>query len=142
MAVWNVAPPDAYEEFRDGASYLIPEGAYKKFVEGNPKVGDPSGQFVTTSATMDKVITEAEGDISAAKRSLGIPDQYWNEPLLRIDIPSPLLSNARLPSGFERGANEFFRWGGYTLGGLREAVIDPVPANRIIVSPTGLKPRK
>ena len=34
-----------------------------------------------------------------------------------------------MPSGFEAGANEKFVWGGYTSGGMPEAVIDPVPEN-------------
>jgi hypothetical protein len=34
-----------------------------------------------------------------------------------------------MPSGFEKGANENFRWGGYTSGGRREISIDPVLPN-------------
>ncbi|GHU54030.1 hypothetical protein FACS1894132_07930 [Clostridia bacterium] len=43
------------------------------------------------------------------------------------DISEP--SNARIPSGNEGGANDFWIPGGYSSGGLPEAVIDQIPKN-------------
>ena len=48
--------------------------------------------------------------------------RYHREKFVRIDVFNPLLHDTRLPSGFEGGANEMFRWGGYTKGGMPEAV--------------------
>ncbi|WP_024461597.1 hypothetical protein [Marinimicrobium sp. LS-A18] len=97
---------------------------------------------------MDKILSDANGDLTLVKQKLGIPEKYWNEEIIRIDIHNPLLHNARLPSGLERGANEQFKWGGYTSGGLPEIVIDQVPQEVMIdsvklkeltISNTGLK---
>jgi hypothetical protein len=121
--------------FREGGSFLIPESAYENYVAGKPTVGDPAGQYITTKSYMDAILSDAAGDITVVKQRLSIPERAWNEPLRRIDIDNPLLHNARMPSGLERGANEFFRWGGYTKGGMPEVVIDPVPTRGVTVSP-------
>jgi hypothetical protein len=60
------------------------------------------------------------------KELLGIPADDWNEPIHRVDITPDAQQGLRMPSGFEVGANKKFRWGGYTSGGVPEAVIDPV----------------
>jgi len=115
------------ESFRDGGSFLIPKSAWERFNEGKALIGDPTGQFITTRATMDKILFEAGGDLAVVKQKLGIPERYWNEEILRVDVHNPLMHNARFPSGFERGANEQFRWGGYTSGGQPEVVLDQIP---------------
>jgi RHS repeat-associated protein len=129
------------ETFRDGGSYLIPKSAYERFVQGKPSVGDPTGQFMTTRSYMDKLIDQSGGDLRFIKDKLGIPDPYWNEELLRVDVNNPLLHNARMPSGFERGANEKFVWGGHTSGGMPEIVTDPIPSSGVTISKTGIKPK-
>jgi|GEM_PF-3591603 len=128
------------EHFREGASYLIPKSSYEYFVEGQQLIGDPQGQFVTTTAAMDRLLAEAGGNLTYVKQKLGIPKELWNEPLMRIDVKNPFRYNARLPSGLERGANAGFRWGGYTQGGLPEAVIDPFPRGAADVSEAGVRP--
>jgi len=122
------------ERFRAGGSFLITESRYKKLIEGKKIVGDPSGQFIIPRGRMDRLLAEAGGDIDVVKETLGIPAHTWNEPMRRVDINNPLLHNARLPSGLERGANEFFRWGGYTNRGLPEAVISQAPVADTTVS--------
>jgi hypothetical protein len=99
------------EQFRDGASYLLPRSKYHTYVKGRSAVGDPSGQFVTTRRAMDRVVREANGDLGVVRKRLGIAEGEWNEQLVRVDIHDPLLHNARLPSGFERGRNDLFMWG-------------------------------
>ena len=128
------------ESFRGGASYLIPKSAYETYVDGKPFVGDPTGQFVTTHAYMDKLVADSKGDVEYVKNKLGIPKRYWNEELYRIDVHNPLMHNARMPSGFERGANEKFVWGGHTSGGMPEVVTDVIPKDGVTVSKTGIKP--
>jgi hypothetical protein len=128
------------EGFRSGGSFLIPESALKRFVRGQRIIGDPDGQFITTIEAMDQLLLEASGDLNLVKKRLAIPHQFWNEPLIRIDIHNPLLHNVRLPVGFERGSNSMFRWGGYTSGGLPEIVIDPFLIEGATVSRSGVKP--
>ena len=89
---------------------------------------------------MDQLLAAAGGDLASVKRKIAIPDKYWNEPLYRVDIANPLLHDARLPSGFERGANEFFRGGGYTSGGLPEIVTGRIPFGGYRAYYAGVRP--
>ena len=114
------------ESFRDGGSYLVPEGAYNNFIKGQKVIGRFDGQFITTKAAMDKILLEAGGDVSKINQFLGV---NWSGKLYRIDIDSPLLYNTRLPSGLEVGADiNLFRWGGSTSGAIPEAIVDQIPA--------------
>ncbi|MGH8464813.1 MAG: LysM peptidoglycan-binding domain-containing protein, partial [Pseudomonas sp.] len=138
---------DHIETFRDGGSFLTPKSAWIKYNEGKPLIGE-TDQFITTRAKMDEVLREANGDLSIVKEKLGIPQNAWNDEIIRVDVHNPLLHNARLPTGLERGANEKFIWGGYTSGGQPEAVIDQVPSVILVnniekagftATPTGLR---
>ncbi|MDD5705615.1 MAG: hypothetical protein PHR35_06795 [Kiritimatiellae bacterium] len=126
--------------FDDGASFLIPETTYRRLAKTG-SIGYSDGLFVTTRRAMDRLITKPGVNLAEVKAKLGVPSQFWNEPLLRVDISDPLLRNIRMPSGMEKGANEFFRWGGYTLGGMPEAVIDPVPIVDVVVTLIEIGPR-
>ena len=136
------------ESFRDGGSFLIPKSKWDLFNEGKALIGDGTGQFITTRGAMDKLLLEADGNLALVKQRLSVPQEYWNEEILRVDVHNPLLHNARFPTGFERGANPQFRWGGYTLGGQPEAVVDQIPKmllidnipkNGFTVDPAGLR---
>ncbi len=50
---------------------------------------------------------------------------------VRIDVPNP--TGLRMPSGNEWGTNAQWIPGGYTNGGIMEAVIDPVNVGDYIV---------
>lgn len=69
--------------------------------------------------------------MSVVKGKLGIPQNQWNEPLVRVDVMNPLLHKARLPSGLNSGANSQFQWGGYTSGGMPELITNPIPKTHI-----------
>jgi RHS repeat-associated protein len=114
------------EEFRCGGSWFMTKKQYNMFVKGKSMVGDPAGQFIMTKAYADKVLAEAGGDIAKFEKMLGFPKGHFSSGggLVRIDVHNPLLHNIRMASGLERGANELFLWGGYTSGGIPEAVID------------------
>jgi hypothetical protein len=128
------------ERFREGASYLLPESSYVGFVAGKGSIGRPDGLYVSTRSAMDDLLATARGDLAFVKARLGIEPDVWNERLWRVDVANPLMHNARLPSGMEEGANDVFIWGGYTRGGMPEAVIDPVPAGGFVATPTEVKP--
>ncbi len=121
------------EMFREGGSFLIPESAYKRLIKGENLIGRPDGQFITTKSAMDKLMAETGGNLTAINNRLGT---RWNEQLYRVDIDNPLLHNARLPTGLEKGADpDLFRWGGYTSGGMPEAIINPVPKGQFSATP-------
>jgi hypothetical protein len=97
-----------------------PKDAYEVIIafqskERNEKIGKKSG-----------------GDIRKLEELLGLNRGDLGEAPVRVDIPEP--TGLRMPSGNEPGANEFWLPGGYTSGGLPEAVIDQVPINNAIVS--------
>jgi len=46
---------------------------------------------------------------------------------VRVDIAFP--SGLRMPSGNNLGTNNFWEPGGYTSGGIKEAVIGPTPSD-------------
>ena len=114
------------EEFRSGGSFLIRKSVYERYVSNGKPLGRPDGLFITTRVAMDKMLAKANGDLLAVKKSLGIPADQWNEPLVRVDVFNPLQHNARFPSGFEEGANPLFKWGGYTKGEMPEIAVDPI----------------
>jgi hypothetical protein len=122
------------EDFRQGGSFLVTQEGYEEFIAQTPLIGRADGQFLTTSRAMDDLLKAANGDVGVIKSKLGIPADQWNGPLIRIDVPSPLLYNARLPSGLEGGANSQFMWGGFTKGGMPEIVTNPIPSPGITVT--------
>lgn len=99
-------------------------------------IGDPTGQFVATKSRMDRVFADAGGDVGRMEVALGFDPGHFGEGggLVRLDVAPESLRNFRIPSGLERGANSHFRYGGYTSGGVGEAIIDPVPASQVVVT--------
>ena len=121
-------------KFENGASYLVPEA---KLVEyGYDLLGPPSGQFVSTSIDLDKILAEAAGDIFKIEELLGIDAGAWAElitedlKVIRIDIPDPKSLNLRLPTGNEGGSNDFWLPGSRTSGGAVEAIVDQIPIGK------------
>jgi RHS repeat-associated protein len=118
------------EEFRNGGSFLTTRKVYDKVIDGKRMIGYPDNtMYITKKGYMDKLFSEANGDIAVLEKRLGFDPGHFakNGGLVRVDIKNPLLHNARMPSGLEMGANNHFKWGGYTSGGAPEAVINQVP---------------
>ncbi|WP_394840174.1 hypothetical protein LVJ94_25140 [Pendulispora rubella] len=134
----NVDEAAHLDMFRDGGSFLVPEGAYDKFIKGKPTVGRDDGQFMTTKGTVDQILKDANGDINIINQRLGT-DFPPGTKLVRIDVPKPLDHGARLPTGKESGANEHFIPGGYTSGGIPEIVTNPIPSGNVNVTTVPLK---
>ncbi len=84
--------------------------------------GPPSGTFVMPSNIADDLIAKAGGDVLKLEQLLGLKRGSLGTNPVRIDIPNP--TGLRLPSGNELGANSQWIPGGYTAGGLLEAIID------------------
>lgn len=124
------------EQFRDGGSWVMTKDQWRWFVKGRSTIGDSSGQFITTRASMDRIIANSAGDLDTIGTALGFDSGHFAKGggLVRIDVQNPLLHNIRMPSGLERGANSHFRWGGYTDHGSPEAVIDVFDVSDSVVN--------
>lgn len=70
-------------------------------------------------------MASANGNPRLIEQALGLPEGFLDgNELVRVDIANPRELNLRVPSGNEAGANDQFIPGGFTEGGLPEAVID------------------
>lgn len=112
------------KNFEDGVSkivYKAPDGI----------AGPPGGTFVMPSSYVDDLIKQADGSISKLEELLGLnPGDLGSNPKI-LEVTNP--NNLRLPSGNELGANDHWIPGGYTDGGIIEAIIDsPAPEDYII----------
>ena len=85
-----------------------------------------------SSEQADQLIKIDDGDVSKLEDLLGFDRGYLGTNPVRVDIDSP--SGLRMPSGNELGANNYWEPGGYTSGGVKEAVIDPAPSGTYIVN--------
>ena len=108
------------QSFKDsGAVKIMPN-------EPSGTIGGKGGTFVMSGDELDEIIQYANGDISKIEDALGLDPGYLgkNPVIVMMDDSS----NVRMPSGNELGAwPEYWEPGGYTSGGIKEAVIDPVP---------------
>ena len=128
----------------DPVAYLGKEyiaGHLSKFQNGVTKIvaqapsgtaGPPSGTFVMPLYIADELIAKARGNVLELEQLLGLQAGSLGTNPVRIDIAHP--TGLRLPSGNELGANSQWIPGGYTSGGLLEAIIDPPIAGQYVVT--------
>ena len=121
-------------QFDEGLSVIQTEWAYSRYSETNGFVGVPDDNtlFVMPKNYCDDVVAKANGDISVIEKVLGFPDGYFSDGggLVRIDVDDIAGLNIRMPSGNETGANKLWIPGGYTSGGVPEAISDTIPLSR------------
>ena len=129
----------------DPSTYLSPEyieNHLAKFKNGVTKIytkpprgaaGPEGGTFVMPSSIADKLIAQAGGDISKLEQSLGLPQSSLGTNPIRIDVLHP--TGLRMPSGNELGTNPQWIPGGYTSGGIPEAVINSPALGEYIIHP-------
>ena len=124
--------------FDDGISVIQTEMAYRKYSEMNGFVGVPDDNtlFVLPKDFCDEILLKADGDISIIEKELGFPEGYFaeKEGLVKIDVMDISELNLRIPSGNETGANSLWLPGGYTSGGIPEAVSDIIPLEKTNVT--------
>ncbi len=84
----------------------------------------------------DDVINKANGDISIIESQLGYTEGYFRNGggMVRIDIDNTSGLNIRIPSGNEAGSNSLWLLGGYTSGGIPEAITDTIPLSRTTIT--------
>ena len=110
------------------------DGGVTKIMSYTPTgtAGPAGGTFVMPTSLIDDLTTKAGGSISKLEEFLGYnPGDLGTNPV-RVDIPAP--NGLRMPSGNEMGVIEG-KWspGGYTSGGIPEAIINSPEVGTYIV---------
>jgi hypothetical protein len=96
-------------------------------------IGAPQGTYVLSKPYATQAIADAGGDVRKLERLLGLEKGYLGENPVLVEVDKPL--GLRMPSGNEPGANMQWRAGGFTSGGVPEAVVDQIPAGSYSVKP-------
>lgn len=87
--------------------------------------GPPNGGFVMPKSEFDSLIRQAGGDMRVVERKLGLDSgTLTSGKTVALEIKPQDMKNLRVPSGNEGGANSHWIPGGYTSGGVPEAVMD------------------
>lgn len=123
----NRPDPSTYltQEYIDEHLAMFQNGVTKIYPSApSGAIGPPDGTFVLPASYADDIIVQANGDIRILEQLLGFDPGYLGDDPVRIDIASP--QGLRMPSGNEFGTNEFWLPGGYTSGGIPEAIIDQI----------------
>ncbi len=97
-----------------------------KILPTEPKgtIGGKGGIFVLSEKELQDIIKLSNGDIRYIEKALGMDLGYLGENPVIVRFDSNL--NIRMPQGNELGADpKYWMPGGYTSGGIMEAVIDP-----------------
>ena len=120
--------PETYlsEEYINNHLKSFKESGAVKIMPSEPSgtIGGKGGTFVMSSDELNEIIKHANGDVSKVESALGLDPGYLggNPVIVLIDDTSSI----RIPSGNELGAwPEYWEPGGYTSGGIKEAVINP-----------------
>jgi hypothetical protein len=80
-----------------------------------------------------QTINDAGGDVRKLEQLLGLDRGYLGDNPVLVEVAKP--ARLRMPSGNEPGANLQWRPGGYTSGGVPEAVIDQIPSGAYTIRP-------
>ena len=89
-------------------------------------IGGKGGTFVMSGDQLNDIIKSSKGDVSKIEDTLGFGRGYLGKNPVIVQIHKYL--GLRLPQGNELGAlPEYWLPGGYTIGGIKEAVIEPAP---------------
>ena len=102
---------------KSGAVKIMPS-------EPSGTIGGKGGTFVMSGDELSEIIRNADGDVAKIESVLGLDKGYLGSNPVIVTIQDT--SSLRLPSGNELGAwPEYWEPGGYTSGGIKEAVINP-----------------
>jgi len=104
------------------------ESGVVKILSSKPKgtIGRKDGTFVLSGKELHKIIKNADGNISKIETVLGIPNGYLGKNPVVVIFDQ--YSGLRMSQGNELGADpQYWMPGGYTSGGVKEAIIDAAP---------------
>ena len=123
--------------FQDGVSFVMGLDNYVMYVLARKSIGrEDNSCFVMPKSVCDEIARAGKGKISVYEQAFGFEPGYFqgHGGLVRIDVIDVADLHIRIPSGNEAGANSWWVPGGYTSGGVPEAVSDLIPKSRIIVT--------
>lgn len=118
--------------FDEGAVRIQSKESFEKAIQSyGSNIGDPAtGTFVLPKNVVEKAIKASNGNPCVLEELLGLNPGYLGENPIVVDIIGP--SNIRTLSGNEAGTwPEYWIPGGYTSGGVPEAVVDQIPAGEV-----------
>ncbi|WP_404406740.1 hemagglutinin repeat-containing protein [Pelagibacterium halotolerans] len=98
---------------------LFEDGAVRFFIPRPDGTIGPEDAFVFPKSYLDKLYKETGGNMRTVEENLGLPIGYLDGAQSAI-IDNPFV---QMPSGREPGASELWIPGGYTSGGVPEAVL-------------------
>jgi hypothetical protein len=111
---------DHLEQFDQGGTRFMLKDTFEDF-----GIGQIDGTtFVFPSSEIDILMESTKGEPTALEKALGIPDGYFKDNVIRVDIRDLGNYSLRIPSGNEAGANVKWLPGGMLPKGMPEAVID------------------
>jgi hypothetical protein len=89
-------------------------------------IGGKGGTFVMSGDQLDSIIKVCKGDITKIEDALGFDRGYLGNHPVIVELHN--IAGLRMPEGNEIGASlEYWLPGGFTIGGIKEAVVDPAP---------------
>ena len=121
--------PDSYlsDDYISTHLNSFKESGAVKIMPNEPfgTIGGKGGTFVMSRSELNDIIRNANGEVSKIETLLGLDPGYLGKNPVIVTIKDT--SSIRIPSGNELGAwPEYWEPGGYTSGGIKEAVVDPV----------------
>ena len=116
------------KEYIDKHLQEFSAGGIVKIIPSEPSgtIGRRGGIFVLSEIELNRIIKNARGNISKIEQALGFDPGYLGKKPVVIKFNQ--VTGLRMPQGNELGADpKYWMPGGYTSGGIKEAVIDPAP---------------
>ena len=123
------------DEFSDGATRYMTESNLNKY-----GIAQRDGtSYVMPKSQVNDLMNATGGDTRAMEKALGLPDGFFDDGVVRVDVKDPGGNGLRMPSGNEAGANDQWIPGGKLPTGVSEAVIDggKIGPDGYDVSPVG-----
>ncbi|KQX05411.1 MULTISPECIES: hypothetical protein [unclassified Leifsonia] len=108
------------DQFEDGGTRFMTQSNLDKY-----GIAQRDGTaFVMPKSEVDELVRQTNGNPRAMEQALGLPEGFFDNGAVRVDIPPTPGDGLRMPSGNEAGANPQWVPGGKLPGGFSEAVID------------------
>ncbi|MHC5408682.1 hypothetical protein ACYRE2_07195, partial [Listeria seeligeri] len=121
--------------FDDGAVKIQSKESFENAVQRyGSSIGDPdTGTYVLPKNVVDKAISVSDGNPRVLEELLGLEPGYLGDTPILLDINK--MDGIRIPTGNESGAWQgFWEPGGFTNGGIPEAVVNQIPSGGYTVT--------
>ena len=96
-------------------------------------IGPKEGQYATSEVIIEKAIKASDGDPRKLEKLLALDEGSLGEN--PVVIKPKKISFLEFPSGNEKGANDYWKPGGYTSGGIPEVVVNQFAPGEYTVKP-------